>query len=175
MTEKKELIFRDIESKLIEIITKLSYQKGRSSKFSIIAAYAYVRENITQKKLQKITHFSRGTISTSLNKLVNDNVLQKQYDSESHQFVYQLKGTLQSILGGSTANIGSYFSSISDKLKEVETQLNQKDMKDKKGYKNIQDFIQKMKIILPAYDHIIRKYQTSISPPEKKVNTNELK
>lgn len=164
MTEKKELIFREMENKLIEIITKLSYQKGRSSKFSIIAAYAYVRENITQKKLQEITHFSRGTISTSLTKLVNDNVLQKQYDSESHQFIYQLKGTLQAILGGSTANIGGYFSFLSDKLNEVEIKLNQEGMKDKKGYENVQDFIQKMKIILPAYDHIMQKYQTSISP-----------
>ena len=152
-----EIIFRDIEKKLIKIITEMSYQKGRSTKFSIIAAYAYVRENVTQKILQDITGFSRGTISTSLTKLVNDNVLKKQYNPESRQFSYQLTGTLQTILGGSSASMGGYFPLILDKLNEVEKKLNQEEeMKTKKGYENIQDFIERMKIILPAYDHVMK-------------------
>jgi len=154
-----EIIFRDIEKKLIKIITEMSYQKGRSTKFSIIAAYAYVRENVTQSTLQDLTGFSRGTISTSLAKLVQDGVLQKQYNSENRQYIYQIKGTLQSILGGSTANIGGYFSKIADKLNEVESKLSHEGMKAKKGYENLQDFIDKMKIIIPAYDHVMKKYR----------------
>ena len=154
-----EIIFRDIEKKLIKIITEMSYQKGRGSKFSIIAAYAYVRESVTQKILQDLTGFSRGTISTSLAKLVQDKVLQKKYNSESREYIYQIKGTLGSILGSSTANFEGYFSKILDKLNEVESKLNQEGMKTKQGHKNLQDFIEQMKILMPAYEFVMKKYQ----------------
>ena len=158
MNENVEIIFRDVEKKLIKLITEMSYQKGRSTKFSIIAAYAYVRENLTQQILQEITGFSRGTISTSLAKLIHDNVIQKQYNTESRQYIYQLTGTLQEILGGSSANIGGYLSSILDKLDEVEKKLNQEEaMKTKIGYENLLDFIEKMKILLPAYEHVMKE------------------
>jgi DNA-binding transcriptional regulator GbsR (MarR family) len=154
-----EQIFRDVEAKLIKIITEMSYQKGRSSKFSIISAYAYTREKVTQKMLQEITGFSRGTISTSLKKLVSDKVLVKQYNPELRQHVYHISGTLASILGGSTANIGGYFASISVKLKEVGQKLQQEGMETKRGYENIQNFIKEMQILIPAYDHVMKKYQ----------------
>ena len=154
-----KIIFKEIEKKLIKILSDLSIQKGRTPKFSIITAYAYVRENITQKILQDITGFSRGTISTSLTKLVQDEVLKKQYNSESREYIYQIKGTLASILGSSTANFDGYFSKIADKLNEVESKLNQEGMKTKRGYNNLQDFISEMKILIPAYEHVMKKYQ----------------
>ncbi|QEE18079.1 hypothetical protein DSAG12_03917 [Promethearchaeum syntrophicum] len=169
MSEDVEIIFRDVEKKLIRIITEMSYQKGRSTTFSTITAYAYVREKVTQKILQKITGFSRSTISNTLAKLVQDEVLVKQYNSESREYIYQIKGTLASILGASTANFDGYFSKIGDKLNEVESKLNQEGMKTKQGYENIQDFISKMKILMPAYEHVMKKYQIPKSS-EKKVD-----
>ena len=165
MVENAEQIFRDVETKLVNIITEMGYQKGRASKFSIISAYAYTRENVTQKLLQEITGFSRGTISTTLQKLVSDNVLSKQYDPLLKQHVYHIDGTLEAILGGSTANFGGYFASISVKLKEVEQKLQQEGMETKRGYENIQHFIKEMQILIPAYDHVMKKYQPN--PPGK--------
>ena len=159
MNENVESIFRDIEKKLIKTITEMSYQKGKSKKFSIIAAYSYVREKITQKTLQDITGYSRGTISTVLQKLVNDNVLQKHYDKETRQFTYENKGTLSSTLGGSLTNFQDTFPSILEKLYETESKLSIEGMKTKQGYENLQDFINEMKILMPAYQHIMKKYQ----------------
>lgn len=161
MSENVEIIFRDVEKRLIKIITEMSYQKGRSSKSSIIAANAYVREDITQKTLQDITGFSRGTISTTLTELVNDNVLTKEW--KGNQYIYQINGTLQSILGGSTANIGDNFAKIAEKLNEIESKLNQEGMKTKKGFENLHDFISEMKILIPAYDYVMKKYQVQNS------------
>ena len=37
--------------------------------------------------------------------------------------------------------------------------LNRKGMKTKQGFKNLQDFITEMKILMPAYQHVMKKYQ----------------
>jgi DNA-binding transcriptional regulator GbsR (MarR family) len=138
----------------------MSYQKGNSKKFAIVAAYSYVRENIDQKTLQEITGFSRGTISTILQKLVNDNILQKKYNKETRQFTYENKGTLSSTLGGSLTNFQDTFPLMLEKLNETEKKLNIEEMKTKLGFDNLQDFISEMKILMPAYQHIMKKYQS---------------
>ena len=78
----EKIIFRDVEKKLIKIITEMSYQKGRSTKFSIIAAYAYVRENVTQSTLQDLTGFSNGLLKI-LSDLTHG---QKKYIPEAMTF-----------------------------------------------------------------------------------------
>ena len=55
--------------------------------------------------------------------------------------------------------LSTKFSNITVKLNEVEKQLNQKDMQTKAGYAYIKEFIDEMKIIIPAYDHLMQKFQ----------------
>jgi len=159
MTDRIELLFREVEKKLIKIITDMSYQKGRSEKFATIAAFSYVREKITQNTLRKLTGYSRGTISTTLQKLVDDKILDKEYDEKTRQFIYENKANLQTTLGGALTDIQDFFSLIFEKLVEIEKKLQSEEIKSKKGYDNLDEFIQEMKILMPAYQHVMEKYQ----------------
>ena len=159
MNDRIESLFREVEKKLIRIITEMSYQKGRSVKFATIAAYSYVREKTTQKALLELTGYSRGTISTTLQKLVDDKILDKKYDKKTRQYIYENKGNIQSTLGGALTDIQDFFSLIFEKLVEIEKKLQSEEIKSKKGYDNLDEFIQEMKILMPAYQHVMEKYQ----------------
>jgi len=159
MAENVEVVFREVEKRFINILTEMSRMKGRSPKFSIIAAYAFVREQFTQSLLQKITGYSRGTISKCLSKLVHDKVLEKQFDPDSRQYIYENKGKLRDILGGSTTNLKKYFETMIDKFKEVKKKINQEPLKMKKGYQNIEGFVSEMLVLIPAYMQLFEKFK----------------
>jgi DNA-binding transcriptional regulator GbsR (MarR family) len=159
MAEDIKSLYLELEKKLIQTIANMSYQKGRSPKFSTIAAYSYVREKVTQKTLHEITGYSRGTISIILQKLVDEGILDQVYDKKTRQYIYENNGTLRSILGGSLTNARDFFSFIIDKFNEVEEALKSEVLKSKRGYIHINEFVQEMKDLMPAYQQVMRKYQ----------------
>ncbi len=77
MNEEVKNIFIGVEKELVDVITEMGYQKGRSNKFSVISAYLYTREDVTQRSLKALTGFSLSTISNALNRLEENNTVQQ--------------------------------------------------------------------------------------------------
>lgn len=155
--------FLEVEKELIDVITELGYQKGRSNKFSVISAYIYTREEVTQAILRDLTGFSLATISNALNKLEENNTIRKEFRKDDRQYHYFLNGTLSAILGRNMGDIQIYFSKIDSKLDEIKEKLKEPSLQGKNGYENIEEFVNKMKILIPAFQNVMKKYQNA--PP----------
>jgi hypothetical protein len=57
LIEKK---LRTVEKRLVDLLTKAGYLKGRSRKFSEITAHIYIHQEVNQKLLRKLTGYSLG-------------------------------------------------------------------------------------------------------------------
>ncbi|MBN2156055.1 MAG: hypothetical protein JW776_08430 [Candidatus Lokiarchaeota archaeon] len=167
MNEEARDTFEEIQRELVEIIAEMGYQKGRSNKFSIIVAYVYILGDVTQKILQDRTKFSLSTVSNALNTLEENDTVYKKYNQDDHQYHYFLNGTLSDILGRNMGDFQTYFSQLSKKIQEVGEILKDTRLYDKKGYDNIKEFVEKMAILIPAFQNLMIKYQLSTQQHRK--------
>jgi hypothetical protein len=58
------------------------------------------------------------------------------------------------------ADFPVYLSQVSEFLKEIETKLNKPSLSNKQGHKEIRQFLDEMTVLIPAYRHILQKFQT---------------
>ncbi|MHA1112171.1 MAG: hypothetical protein ACTSRE_13770 [Promethearchaeota archaeon] len=174
-----EGLFDEIQKELVDIITELGYQKGRSKKKSIISAILYVKDEITQQELREFTKiydtrdvpfekkkgFSMGIISTILNKYVEQGYVKKDFRKDAnskkpgHKYYYSANGTFTENLGKMTARANFFLGSIGRKLLEVDKQLENPESHQKKGRDKLVTFSDNMKLYLQAYKRLIEKYQ----------------
>lgn len=157
---------RTIEKRLVDILTKMGYMKGRSQKASEITAHIYVNQEITQKILRKLTGYSLGTISTVLQILEKQGIVRKHSHPDTREYHYELDGTISQIKFRSLIDVQRYFSQIEDFLREVEVKLSRPELSGKKGYEKIRQFVDEMKVLVPAYERVIQRFRT-VAPDDK--------
>jgi DNA-binding transcriptional regulator GbsR (MarR family) len=162
---------KEIENKLLDILTDLSFLKGRQPKTSKIIGLIYLNRNITQKKLRELTGYSLGTISTNLQSLENMGIIHKTQDPQTREYNYELEGTIAQPESRSVSNIYEYFSQQKEFIKQTKTKLAQPHFSNKKGYENVKDFIDKMDKIFPAIEHSVQKILTQLSKEDRSTHT----
>ncbi len=148
---------REVENGLVNIITRLGYMKGRSTKNSKVTAYIFVRREATQKLLRELTGYSLGTISTTLRSLEKIGFVHKYQDPESREYRYKLDNALAQAGSQSMTNIFEYFCQLKEFLQEVKPKLGQLGLSDKRGFENINSFVIGMDKLLPAIEQAMRK------------------
>jgi DNA-binding transcriptional regulator GbsR (MarR family) len=163
----REEQFQLIERKLVDIIASFGYLKGRSAKTSEVLAYIYIRQEVTQQLLQELTGFSLGTVSAALQELEKFGVVSKHPIQNVRGNVYRLAGSPSQVLSRSISDFQVYLSQISRFLKEVETKLSKLSLSKKQGYSQLRRFLDEMNILIPAYQHILQKFQTKLLPVGK--------
>jgi len=154
---------KEIENKLADTITNLSFLKGRQPKTSKIIALIYLHRKTTQKQLREITGYSLGTISTNLQSLEKMGIIRKTQAPQTREYNYELEGTIAQPGSRSVTNIFEYFSQQKDFIKQIKTKLAQPHLSNKKGYENVNEFINQMDAIFPAIEHSIQKILTQLS------------
>ena len=159
-TAKQKL--REIENKLVDIITSLGHLKGRSSKNAKISAYIYIRRKATQKLLRELTGYSLGTISNTLQSLEKMGIVHKTQDPDSREYTYELEGPRAQSGTRSMSSIFEYLSQLKEFLKEIKVKLDQTHLSNKKGYENVNQFINKMDDVFPAMEQAMREVSTQI-------------
>jgi DNA-binding transcriptional regulator GbsR (MarR family) len=159
--------FRTIEQKLVEIISEFGYLKGRSDKTSTVMAYIYIRQEATQQLLRELTGYSLGTISTALQDLEQAGFVSKHASPNSRGYIYSLAGTFTQIMSQSMTGFQDYLSQTRSFLEEIETKLNKKHLSEKQGYNSIRRFLDEMNVLIPAYQHILQKFQATPITKEK--------
>lgn len=160
--------FRTIEKKLVDILTKLGYLKGRSSKTSGITACIYVRQEVTQKLLRELTGYSLGTISTALQRLENLGVVRKHPDPDTREYHYELDRTISQTGSRSMTGVQQYFSQMKEFFRGIEAKLSRPHLSKKQGYKNIRQFLDEMNVLIPAYEAVMQKFLTMASDIKQK-------
>jgi DNA-binding transcriptional regulator GbsR (MarR family) len=164
MKERKSALgeekLRAIEKRLAEIITGFGYLRGRSPKVSKVLAYIYIRREASQHLLRELTGYSLGTISTALQELEKSGVVSKHYGPDTHRRLYRLDGTPSQTLYRSMTDFPTYLSQMGEFLEEIEKELGRGSLSKKRGYKNIRQFLNEMKVLIPAYRHILQRFQT---------------
>lgn len=160
-----------IENKLLDILTNLSFLKGRQPKTSKIIGLIYIHRNITQKKLRELTGYSLGTISTNLQSLERMGIIRKRQETQTREYNYDLDGTIAQPGSRSVTNIYEYFSQQKEFIKQTKTELAQPHLSSKKGYENVKDFIDKMDKVFPAIEHSVQKILTQLSEEDRSKHT----
>ncbi|MCW4015151.1 MAG: MarR family transcriptional regulator [Candidatus Bathyarchaeota archaeon] len=162
-TQTAEQTLKEIENKLVDTLTSLSYLKGRTPKHSKITALTYIHKKITQKQLREHTGYSMGTISNILQSLEKMGIIHKTQDPQTREYNYELEGTITQPGSRSVTNIFEYFAQQKEFLNKIKAKLDQPHISNKKGYQNINEFINKMNAIFPAIEKATQKMLTQIS------------
>lgn len=160
-TAKQKL--KKIENRIADIITNLSFLKGRQPKISKIIALTYLHRKTTQKQLRELTGYSLGTISNALQSLEKMGIIRKTQDPQTREYNYELEGTIAQPGSRSVTNIFEYFSQQKIFLKKIKTKLAQQHLSNKKGYEELSQFVNKMEDIFPAIEHATQKIVTQVS------------
>ncbi len=93
---------------IIKIIINIGKIRGRSTRLSIILVIFFLLRKLTQKELQKLTGYSRSSISTSMNYMCKSGVVNKVPIKGTHTFEYRLKGNeFEMLLGNYLAILDS--------------------------------------------------------------------
>ena len=160
-----------IERKLATIIANFGYLKGRSAKTTEVMAYIYIRQEATQQLLRDLTGYSLGTISAALHDLENLGAISKHPNSNSREYVYRLTGTPSQLMSRSMNDFQIYLSKISRFLKAANAKLSKPSFSKKQGYNTLRRFLDEMNILVPAYQHVLQKFQTTPSAVSKQGDT----
>lgn len=137
--------------------------KGRNAKTSEVMAYIYIRQEATQQLLRDLTGYSLGTISAALHDLEKLGVVSKNPSPNSREYVYRLSGTPSQLMSRSMNDFQIYLSKISRFLKATNAKLSKPSFSKKQGYNALRRFLDEMNILVPAYQHVLQKFQTKPS------------
>jgi DNA-binding transcriptional regulator GbsR (MarR family) len=146
---------REIESRLVEIITDMGTLKGRSKKMAEITAYITIRKEITQRLLRELTGYSLGSVSSVLQSLEKIGLVQKRKGPNSREYIYKFDESYTQPQSRSTANILEYFSQLEHFFGELDERLNQPGFNEKKGYEEVKEFVDDMKKLFPAFKNAL--------------------
>jgi len=160
LIEKK---LRTLEKRLVEIMTSMGYLKGRSRKDSKITAHIYIHQEATQKTLRKLTGYSMGSVSTTLQALEKQGLVRKHSHPDTREYHYELDGTISQLGFRSLAGAQQYLSQLKGFFGEIEAKLSDPHLSKKKGYENIRRFFDEMNVLIPAYEQVFQKFQTYVS------------
>lgn len=166
-TEKStsEQKLQKIENQLVDIITSLSFLKGRSTKTARTIAYISIHKKITQKKLRVLTGYSLGTISNTLQTLEKMGILNKTQNQKTREYTYELESSLNQSGSRSMSSTFEYFDQLKDFLKKTNKKLNQQNLANKKGFENVNQYVTKMINVFPSMEQVI---QETLKPPADK-------
>jgi len=165
LIEKK---LRTVEKRLVDLLTKAGYLKGRSRKFSEITAHIYIHQEVNQKLLRKLTGYSLGTISTTLQTLEKQGLVRKHSDPDTHEYHYELDGTVSQTLFRSLRDVQRYLYQMKEFFRGIEAKLSHPHLSRKKGYENIRQFLDEFNVIVPAHERVFRRFQTVVSDAKPK-------
>ena len=158
---------KEVESKVADTITNLSFLKGRAPKTSKIIALLYLYKKTTQKQLRERTGYSLGTISTTLQSLEKMGIIHKTADPQTREYNYELEGSIAQPGSRSVTNIFEYFDQQKKFINQIKTKLAQPHLVNKEGYENVKEFVDKMDAIFPAIEHSIQKIVAQLSDKDR--------
>ena len=159
---------RTVERRLVDLITSMGYLKGRSHNASEITAHIYIHQEVTQKILRKLTGHSLGTISTALQALEKQGVINKHSDPDTREYHYELDGTISQVGFRSLIDVQRYLSQLKEFLRGIEAKLSHPHLSKKRGYENIRQFLDEMNALIPAYERVMQRFQTFASDVKPK-------
>jgi len=158
---------KEIDNKIVDIITNLSFLKGRQPKISKIISLIYLHRKTTQKQLREFTGYSLGTVSTTLQSLEKMGIVHKTQDRQTREYKYELEGTIAQPSSRSVTNIFEYFAQQKQFLKKIKSRLAQPRLSNKKGYKEVSEFVTEMEAIAPATERAIQKLLKQLSDKDR--------
>ncbi|MFX0103001.1 MAG: hypothetical protein ACFFCS_25765 [Candidatus Hodarchaeota archaeon] len=143
-----------------ESVPKLT---GQNSTFLAIAAHFYTRRELTQEELHLISGYSRGAISIALKKLREMGMVIKEQVPGTHEYKYIMydfpKAILQFAIG--------YMKKTKELLKSLEKlreelKLNEKNLKNLKGYNKIMSVVEQFHTQISIYPKIIERLEDEL-------------
>lgn len=181
-TTEQDSMYQEIQKELVDILTEISYTKGRSKKEAIISSLFYVNNELTQQEIQEFTKiydtrkiplnkkkgFSRGIISSIINDFVDQGYLNREFRKKGdfsrggYKYYYSLKGSLRETLGIAVTRVNIFFAEINKKMIEIEKQLSNSTLKEKKGYKNLESFSKNMNQYLQANLKLMNQFKQPV-------------
>ena len=147
----------------------LGYFKGRSRRTSKILAYFYIYNKVTQKVLREATGYSLGTVSNALKELRQLGLVRKSRGPERRECLYETVTPISQQLAHYSEAMNRYFHEWNEFLQQLENELLQNQIAQKKGVERIRKFINKMRVVIRAAADAIRILQFTIPESQQEV------
>ena len=172
MTSDKKLLdtpgfdpeIRAIEKEIVEFFaTKASEFTGRHHIISKVMTYFYIRKELTQHDLQILTGFSAGTISKSVRKLLEMNMITKGTIPGTHKHIYKME-KLPFISPRYFLMTESFMGDISEELEEMKKTLdaNREEMKKFETYPKIYETLTQLLKLLPMVSGFLENIEEEL-------------
>lgn len=133
--EDFDVEIREIENDIFKYLMSYSLFIGQKPTFTAIKIYFITRESLTQEKLQKLTGFSRGTISQELKKLISMDLIEKTSVSTSGEITYTMKNPIMAFIH-SFKNLRKDISKFAESINTVKEDID----KEKELIENLHGF-----------------------------------
>jgi biotin operon repressor len=109
-----------LEEEFIEIFEDLLEKQGFSRMYGRILAYIYLREvPVTQKDLEKESHFSRSSINKAVNTLQKSGYIRKRQKGEGKTIAYYIEWGPEEILLAGIRGYISYFMNLHERFTTI--------------------------------------------------------
>ncbi|MBD3352614.1 MAG: hypothetical protein GF364_14090 [Candidatus Lokiarchaeota archaeon] len=156
--------------KIVVLFNQMSTLRGESPNLSTILAYLYIFKQITQSQLKKFTGISRGTISATLNMLMQFNVLERKIIPGTHTNLYLLKLDMNQISSqglqrraNSTQDLMQFFLSIKNRIQSIaEKKYGITSMENLQEFINEEQDLKKISLLWNRSKQINAYFQTYI-------------
>jgi len=160
---------KKIEGDIRKFLISYPLFAGQKSTFTTIKIYFITRRDITQEKLQKLTGFSRGTISQELKKLVEMGVIEKTNVSSTGEITYSMKSAAKAFVHSfinSTQDIFYFIKEMVELKLEMDAQRNE--LEKLHGFNEIYQIINLYSISMPFILELIKLLEKELAGFEKK-------
>jgi DNA-binding transcriptional regulator GbsR (MarR family) len=129
---------------------------GQKNAFSTIKSYFITRKYLTQGLLERLTDFSRGTISQEINTMLTLGIIEKHRTSSTGEIIYALKSVEYAFLHGflnSTKEINSLTEDVFRLKQEMEKEKQK--LTDHEGFDEIFELLEALSRTKPLLNLLL--------------------
>jgi sugar-specific transcriptional regulator TrmB len=100
-------------------------------------------------------------VSLALQSLEKQGFIQKTKNSHTKEYIYLDEGAFTDFRSKSMTNIFEYFSQLKKFLKDIQNRLEKPNLKDKKGYENIKNYLDAMNLLFSTLEQALGNFVKS--------------
>jgi DNA-binding transcriptional regulator GbsR (MarR family) len=143
---------------------------GRKTIMLTVLSHLYIQRNLTQEDQQKLTGFSLGTISNTLNEILEMGILEKEFIPNTHKILYKIPFLSKAL---TTMILYPYKMLIKQEplLQNIKRELETSELSEEKGYEETCNIINNLLKIMPTYKEFVKRIE-EVSVKLEKTDTH---
>ncbi|MBD3255299.1 MAG: hypothetical protein GF383_09415 [Candidatus Lokiarchaeota archaeon] len=176
MTAKKDEVLinnrlKEYQNVIIDYFIERANFSGQSDTLASIIGYLTIYGTLTQSQLQKLTKFSKSTISTGLSNLINVKYVKKEKIPGKREYKYFLSYDSQESIDDALGSVKLEINFLRQKIRELREKFSEKHF----GYTMLMKRLSDLTEIFELYQVLIKKIKdpTKIVSDDYKLSSSD--